>query len=477
MSQVWVIRAGNREGRQDYVLKHSCVAIGWGYLGDMSRYTTFDGVKEAVRAEMGKGVSNNKIAANASKPWRFAKDIKPGDWVILPLKEKGEQGNYCAVGEVTDEYRFNSGVPGCEHQLPVKWYSRDFPRESIARSLFNQGSVFRIEKGDGEISRALSDACPSAKAAGAVRSGSADSADIDVKQFIMDEFKEHAMQDLIAQILGAMGYDCEVSGKGQDGGVDIFASHRDFVDFVCVQVKAGEGKEGSPSLDRLEGAMSKNRVTKGLFVSWSGFGHENKQKEQRRSIRLWSADDVLRLVDEYYDEFDEDFKRKRLPLKRELVVDMDALESEDDIASVFRSDILINAPRKKVWDALTVGYPQWITAFCGEGARAVGEWRLGSEMELHAPGGGRGVVVCLDKCAPPSSLKWRYVAMLKDGRRAEFDENDDMLGVVESFRLTDEGGGTRLLVGGDYPPEMARFVAVRMPDALQNIKKLAEAKQ
>ena len=140
-----------------------------------------------------------------------------------------------------------------------------------------------------------------------------------------------------------------------------------------------------------------------------------------------------------------------------------------------RGDILINAPREKVWDALTVGYPQWITAFCGEGAWVVGEWRLGGEVELHAPGALGGVVVCLDECAPPSNLKWRYVAMLKDGLRAEFDKNDNMLGVVESFRLESEGDGTRLSVKDNYPPEMAEFAASKMPEALQNIKKMAEA--
>ena len=330
MSTVWGIRAGNREGRQDYVLEHSCVAIGWGYLGDMSRYTTFNGVKEAVRAELGEEVSNQMVSAHASKPWRFANFIKPGDWVILPLKKEGAQGAYCAVGEVTDAYRFNGGVAGCEHQLPVKWHSRDFPRASIARSLFNQGSVFKIETGGGEISRVLFDAYPSAKATGTVRSESAvstDSADIDVKQFIMDEFKKHAMQDLIAQILGAMGYECEVSGKGPDGGVDIYASHRELVDFVCAEVKSGDSKHGSSDLQKLVGAMDERRVSKGLFVSWGGFSKESGLKQKHRNICFWDAEDVLRLVHTYYDEFDEDFKRKRLPLKWDLVVDLDALES------------------------------------------------------------------------------------------------------------------------------------------------------
>ena len=147
------------------------------------------------------------------------------------------------------------------------------------------------------------------------------------------------------------------------------------------------------------------------------------------------------------------------------------------MSTEFRGDILINAPREKVWDALTVGYPQWIAAFCGEGARVVGEWRLGGEVELHAPGELGGVVVCLDECASPSNLKWRYVAMLKNGGRAEFGENDDMRKVSESFCLESEGDGTRLSAEGNYPPKMAEFVAAKMPTALQKIKELAEAKQ
>ena len=154
----------------------------------------------------------------------------------------------------------------------------------------------------------------------------------DVKKFVTLNFcgpkQGHELEKLVAQILGAMGYECDDPEKGPDGGIDILAS-RNLTEVVCVQVKSSTHQKGAPHIQSLAGTMGCH--SSGLFVAWGGFGgkkNEKRLRKQFQSIRLWNAEDVLRLVDEYYDKFDEEFK-KRLPLKRELVVDYSALESED----------------------------------------------------------------------------------------------------------------------------------------------------
>jgi len=65
------------------------------------------------------------------------------------------------------------------------------------------------------------------------------------------------MQDLVAGLIEAMGYQVQVSDKGPDGGIDVLA-HRDAFGFekpvIKVQDKHRKQSTGSPEIQQLLGA-------------------------------------------------------------------------------------------------------------------------------------------------------------------------------------------------------------------------------
>ena len=136
---------------------------------------------------------------------------------------------------------------------------------------------------------------------------------------IQQKFTGHGMADLVEEILRALGFQCEKSPPGRDGGVDILAAGGELgfgSPLLCVQVKGRRDKAGDSDIKHLTGAMKTVDAEKGLFVSWSGFKglSGNDIRRQFFSVRLWEANDLVRLIERHYDKFS-DFK-ERLPLKK-----------------------------------------------------------------------------------------------------------------------------------------------------------------
>ena len=320
MSNLWIIRAGRDSKNQRFALDNHCAVVGWGYLGSLRDYKSTDEVKSRIRKQEPDS-SEQSIASSAGQLWRFAntdKDrdsVKRGDWVILPRKG-GALNQHFAAGKVSGDYRFKERAPeGCQHQRPVKWEHERFPNDGVPHPLSNQATVSQI-KDSGKIIRVLEG---DDKAAAAVR---------DVKMAVGLAFKGKDMEELVRQILNAMGYDCvKPKSRGADGGLDVFATHPDkngLVDPLCAQVKNTHGAMGAPDMQQLAGAMSeacerkkgfKGPFHKGLFVSYGGFGNKEKVKdlaERFPHIRRWDANDILRLAREYCDRIECVDCKKRL---------------------------------------------------------------------------------------------------------------------------------------------------------------------
>ena len=330
MSAVWVIRPGRDSKDQRFALKESCTVIGWGWLGNIRRrYKSVDDVKDRIREDE-TGNSERSIAASASQAWRFAgKDrdsVKNDDLVIMPLKGS-VVNHHSAVGKVIGDYRYDKSKDtpsGCRHQRPVEWLNKAFPNADadILCALNNwRRTVNKV--GD---SKECADLLRALKGGGQSLGSAANPQDI--KRAIGRKFPAKQMEELVRQILNAMGYKCvEPESKGADGGLDVFATHPDkngLVDPLCAQVKNTNGAVGAPEMQKLAGAMSeacvrdkgyKGPFHKGLFVSFGGFGDTAKKKDLAQRfphIRLWEADDILRLAREYGDDIKDANCKKRL---------------------------------------------------------------------------------------------------------------------------------------------------------------------
>jgi len=126
------------------------------------------------------------------------------------------------------------------------------------------------------------------------------------------------MQDLVAGLLRGMGYKTQVSPKGPDRGRDVIASP-DGLGLedprIIAEVKHRNGSMGANQIRSFTGGLRAR--DKGLYVSTGGFSKEAKYEAERSNIpvTLVDADDLVRLINQYYDHCDSDTKAL-IPLKR-----------------------------------------------------------------------------------------------------------------------------------------------------------------
>jgi restriction system protein len=83
-----------------------------------------------------------------------------------------------------------------------------------------------------------------------------------------------------------------------------------------VQVKSGGGAD-QPTLQSLLGCVQDTHADHGLFVSWSGFTSNVRQRvnELYFRVRLWGREEIISALFATYDKLPEDI-RAELPLRR-----------------------------------------------------------------------------------------------------------------------------------------------------------------
>ncbi len=332
---IWLTRAGSHGEYEQKFIQENRVYVTWDGLD-----VNIAKLKE--RANLTAAMNNRyadykpKAIRNwVSQVWPFAHDIKPGDWVVLPLKSQPA----VYIGEVTGAYQFEAkGENPFYHWRQVKWIGEAIPRAHFSKDLLYSFGAFlticRIQRNNAEQrlaamrangwkAESLVAAIQPGAAAADDAAGSADLEELardQIGQLIAARFKGHNLTRLVEAILKAQGYTTYRSPEGADGGADIlagagplgFGSPR-----LCVEVKSEANPIDRPSVDKLLGAVAKFGADEGLFVSWSGF-KTNVQKELAASffrVRLWTQKELLEQLFAHYNHLDDDLKAE-LPLKR-----------------------------------------------------------------------------------------------------------------------------------------------------------------
>ena len=101
-------------------------------------------------------------------------------------------------------------------------------------------------------------------------------------------------EEFVAEMLDKLGYQVQLTGKGADNGVDIFANRQTDAgpELVLVQCKrhAKEKKISKPTLKQLHADVRDQKATKGLFVTSSSFTRPAKIYIEDFRYRLAGAD-------------------------------------------------------------------------------------------------------------------------------------------------------------------------------------------
>jgi len=136
----------------------------------------------------------------------------------------------------------------------------------------------------------------------------------------------------------------------------------------------------------------------------------------------------------------------------------------------------IDAPREKVWNTLWTkeSYEKWTTAF-SEGSTVDTDWKEGSKV-IFSDGTGNGMVSKIAANKPPEYMSFTHLGEIKDGVEDTTSEKvKQWQGCTESYRLTENNGGTKLEVDMDITPEFKDYFEKTWPKAMQAIKTLAES--
>lgn len=332
---LWGIHAGSTGDADTLFRSKNVVAVGWPAMGDLAAIKPD---REAFKAKVAEAYPEKKAGAipnNAGQLFRFAHEMKIGDFVAYPSK----QDRKIHLGRVDGPYRYDPvSEPAYPNVRPVKWIT------AVPRTHFSQGalyeigsamSLFQIRNFADEYRAAIEGKASPTVSAALDETVAAVAEDIEesTRDFILkqlaSELKGHPFSHFVAHLLNTMGYKTRVSPPGPDGGIDIIA-HKDELGFeppmIKVQVKSSEGSIGDPVVSSLYGKVSSGEF--GLLVTLGTFSPPSQVFARSKSnLRLVDGDELVRLIYEHYEAFDSKYKGL-IPLRRVYVPE--AVDSEDE---------------------------------------------------------------------------------------------------------------------------------------------------
>lgn len=333
---IWLTRAGQRGEYEQRFIDEKRIYLTWDDLdANLGALSTRDTLLHVLE-EHYPNDKPKRLLNWASQIWPFAKEMQPGDLVVVPLKTQPA----IYLGEITGGYHFEPQGPNpFYHWRPVKWIGEAIPRTNFGQDLLYSFGAFmticRIQRNNAEGRlRAMRAngwkpeelaAASLAVAATAVDQGQMET---DLEQLARDQIarlipaklKGHGLARLVDGILRAQGYTTYLSPEGPDGGIDILAGSGPLgfgEPRLCVQVKSQDTPIESRVLNELKGAMQTVNATEGLLVSWGGFKESITRQTASNffGVRLWTQKELLEALFATYERLDEDLKAE-LPLKR-----------------------------------------------------------------------------------------------------------------------------------------------------------------
>ncbi|HXL05128.1 MAG TPA: restriction endonuclease [Bacillota bacterium] len=320
----WMVRAGGGELIPQWVEKGKA-SVGWSALGNPQRFQE----RKQLIQESHKVYSDLRPGARiqaGSQIWRFANEIKVGDRIVTYDKDAREY----ILGTVTHEHHFDPTVISDYYPnvIGVKWEKQRVPRDSLSQKAKNSlggiATVFRVDAWGSEFEQLLAGDGPIVSPdTDDLIDSDEDTSHEDFAQqatsMVEDEVSKldpWAMQDLVAGLLQAMGYQVRVSPPGPDGGIDVLA-HKDAFGFekpiIKVQVKHRKSTTGAPEIQQLLGAnpISANSI----FVSTGGFTQAAVSTAKHDGVRLVDLSELVELILKWYEHLPSE-KKSLLPLRK-----------------------------------------------------------------------------------------------------------------------------------------------------------------
>ena len=310
----------------------SVIAIGWRKMGDLKLLPDSRYAFKSRYAVAFPEATKQSIANCAGMLYRFAKEVKIGDFVVYPSRND----RMINLGVVEGEYTFNEQAK-YSHQRKIKWL-KHLPRTAFSQgALYEIGSAmtfFGVRNYADEYLKAVNSNY-NGKAGNTISEDdesvgiTADSIIESTKDFILKELsrnlKGYDLEEFVADLLQTMGYRTEVSPHGGDRGIDITAYKDELPPRILVQVKSQDGDIKESTIQSLKGAMKEGDY--GLFVTLSNYTKNAlNYLDNTPIIRGINGTELVDLILKYYDKLSEKY-RKMIPLKM-VYIPIDELQEE-----------------------------------------------------------------------------------------------------------------------------------------------------
>ncbi len=321
MEKLWVVRSSNG-GFIETFLSKSIIGLGWCPEVDLKNLD-LNGIKKLLSELY--PTKEKSIPTWAGMLNNFINKMNIDD-IVLTYDPSSR--NYY-VGKIISDYSYNSKIVDCPQTRKVQWYQKQISRDSLSNELKNSlGStltLFQLRKEqEKEILDLLNDKKQIPKDSSLIKEENNENALmlIENSKEILKDFIQSLdpdeMEELVKEILNAMGYIAQRTKKGADRGVDVFAS-KDGLGLeeprIFAEVKHRKGSMSSQEIRAFTGG--RKSTDKCLYISTGGFSKDAKYEAERSNVplKLLDIDDLANLITLYYDKFSAEGKIL-LPLKK-----------------------------------------------------------------------------------------------------------------------------------------------------------------
>ena len=128
----WLYAPGNNACKWDEFYKAGIMAIGWGGIGDLTKYSSKEKMKQKMKEVINPGRS---YASPSLATWQFANEMKPGDVVFV------KKGMHHVIGRgvVESDYFYDDAMEeDYQNVRKVKWTDNgewDHPGQAVMKTL------------------------------------------------------------------------------------------------------------------------------------------------------------------------------------------------------------------------------------------------------------------------------------------------------------------------------------------------------
>lgn len=112
----WLIKSASTIEDEEAILDHNVISIGWSEFPDFSGVESAARVKE-IMLEKYPTMQEERCRTWAGEIYRFLREIRSGDLVVVPLKARKE----VLIGKVMGDYEYRQVSNFINHVRKVRW--------------------------------------------------------------------------------------------------------------------------------------------------------------------------------------------------------------------------------------------------------------------------------------------------------------------------------------------------------------------